>query len=96
MAAQRFPRRPRSGVWGPRPQGQPLQCRNDTGKERRLPLLSVTGIEHEGAHMTSDTRPRKTRENQGWLWDSTAWNGFPFRKDDIVVATYAKTGTTWM
>jgi hypothetical protein len=23
-------------------------------------------------------------------------NGFPFRKDDIVVATYAKTGTTWM
>ncbi|MFN8949077.1 MAG: hypothetical protein ACK5YG_15370 [Alphaproteobacteria bacterium] len=46
--------------------------------------------------MTSDTRPRKTRENQGWLWDSTAWNGFRFRTDDIVVATDAKTGTTWM
>jgi aryl sulfotransferase len=23
------------------------------------------------------------------------WNGFPFRDDDIVIATYAKAGTTW-
>lgn len=46
--------------------------------------------------MTHGARPRKTRENQGWIWDSTAWNGFPFRHDDIVVSTYAKTGTTWM
>jgi aryl sulfotransferase len=28
--------------------------------------------------------------------DSTIWNDFNFRDDDIVVATYAKTGTTWM
>ena len=28
--------------------------------------------------------------------DSTLWNGFPFRDDDIVIATYAKAGTTWM
>ena len=28
--------------------------------------------------------------------DSTRWNGFPFRDDDIVIATWQKSGTTWM
>jgi aryl sulfotransferase len=28
--------------------------------------------------------------------DSTIWNDFKFRDDDIVIATYAKAGTTWM
>ena len=27
--------------------------------------------------------------------DSTRWNDFPFRDDDIIVSTYAKSGTTW-
>ena len=26
--------------------------------------------------------------------DSARWNGFEFRDDDIVIATYAKSGTT--
>jgi aryl sulfotransferase len=39
--------------------------------------------------------PRKTRELRGPLLDSTAWNGFRFRPDDVVIATYAKAGTTW-
>jgi len=39
--------------------------------------------------------PRKTRELHNHHFDSTVWNGFPFRDDDIFIATYAKTGTTW-
>jgi aryl sulfotransferase len=39
--------------------------------------------------------PRKTRELHNHHFDSTVWNGFPFRDDDIVIATYAKAGTTW-
>jgi aryl sulfotransferase len=40
--------------------------------------------------------PRKTRELHNHHFDSTIWNDFRFRSDDIVIATYAKSGTTWM
>jgi aryl sulfotransferase len=39
--------------------------------------------------------PQKTREIHNHHMDSTQWNGFPFREGDIVVGTYAKSGTTW-
>ena len=39
--------------------------------------------------------PRKTRELQNHHFDSTIWNDLAFRDDDIVIATYAKAGTTW-
>lgn len=39
--------------------------------------------------------PRKTREMHSHHFDSTVWNDFTFRDDDIVVSTYAKSGTTW-
>jgi len=39
--------------------------------------------------------PRKTREMQSNHFDSTVWNDFPFRDDDIIIATYGKSGTTW-
>jgi aryl sulfotransferase len=40
--------------------------------------------------------PEKNQEIQTAICDSTRWNGFAFRDDDIVVATWGKSGTTWM
>lgn len=40
--------------------------------------------------------PAKTRDIHNHHMDSTAWNRFTFRDDDIVISTYAKSGTTWM
>lgn len=39
--------------------------------------------------------PKKLRELQSNHFDSTVWNSFDFRDDDIVIGTYAKAGTTW-
>jgi aryl sulfotransferase len=46
--------------------------------------------------MNSTSLPVKTREIHSHHFDSTVWNDFPFRDDDIVIATYAKSGTTWV
>jgi aryl sulfotransferase len=45
---------------------------------------------------TSIDWPVKQRELTMWVIDSRQWNGFEFRDDDIVIGTWAKSGTTWM
>ena len=45
---------------------------------------------------TPSVVPRKTRELHSHHFDSTIWNDLRFRDDDIVISTYAKSGTTWM
>src|SRR4051794_30895072 len=40
--------------------------------------------------------PGKKRELHNHHFDSTIWNDFKFREDDIIIGTYAKSGTTWM
>lgn len=46
--------------------------------------------------MKPDTKPVKVREFHNHHFDSTIWNDFNFRDDDIIISTYAKSGTTWM
>jgi aryl sulfotransferase len=40
--------------------------------------------------------PRKTRELQTAILDSTRWNRFNHREGDVVVGSWAKAGTTWV
>lgn len=40
--------------------------------------------------------PQKSRELYTNHFDSTIWNDFQFRDDDIFIGTYAKSGTTWL
>lgn len=46
--------------------------------------------------MKNNTIPVKTRELHNHHFDSTIWNDFNFRNDDIVISSSAKSGATWL
>ncbi|KAL2211054.1 P-loop containing nucleoside triphosphate hydrolase protein [Sarocladium strictum] len=56
--------------------------------------MAVTA-ETNGTNGHSNGVPEKKREVSNHHMDSTIWNELEMRPDDIVIATYAKSGTTW-
>ena len=40
--------------------------------------------------------PVKTRDIHNGIFNSRVWDEFPFRDGDVIIATWAKSGTTWM
>lgn len=48
--------------------------------------------------MTSESiqYPQRDQERLHHLFDSTIWNKFKFRNDDIIIGSYGKSGTTWI
>jgi aryl sulfotransferase len=58
-------------------------------------VVEQTGTENKGIAMDV-AWPKKTREMHNQHIDSTIWNDFKFRDDDIIISTCAKSGTTWM
>lgn len=40
--------------------------------------------------------PKKSKDIHNHHFDSTIWDDFIFRDDDIIISTYAKSGTTWV
>src|SRR5918997_1778047 len=67
------------------------------GNEREAPMSGTQVVaDREEAVAETIVWPAKTGELHNHHFDSTIWNDLQFRDDDIVISTYAKSGTTWM
>jgi len=61
-----------------------------------LDVMHLCPENNDEGFMSAEFKPVKTREFQNHHFDSTIWNDLKFRDDDIVIGTYAKSGTTWV
>lgn len=46
--------------------------------------------------LSNNLMPKKTHEFQNHTIDSTVWNDFEYRDNDIVIASWARAGTAWV
>jgi aryl sulfotransferase len=70
-----------------------FEIRNYWARPERTPINLK--LQETDMTATAQTLPRKTRDIHNHHMNSTAWDTFTFRDGDIVIWTYAKSGTTW-
>jgi aryl sulfotransferase len=58
----------------------------------------MASLEKQNWFMTSKRSKYPIKEHEHWyhLLDSSIWNTFEFRDDDIIINSYSRSGTTWV